>query len=104
MFSRISLISSSLNKTKYYSFKSIIRSLSTETAERGKKWAATKAMADIICTKPSVIGLGSGTTIVYAVEELKKSNLAQSVVCIPTSFQTRQLILENNLRLGTLEQ
>ncbi|KAG1463614.1 hypothetical protein G6F46_003457 [Rhizopus delemar] len=61
-------------------------------------------MADIVCTKPSVIGLGSGTTIVYAVEELKKSNLAQSVVCIPTSFQTRQLILENNLRLGTLEQ
>ncbi|KAI9276362.1 ribose-5-phosphate isomerase [Sporodiniella umbellata] len=79
-----------------------VRSLST--TEKGKQWAAKKAMSDILRSKPSVVGLGSGTTIVYAVEALKKSALAQTMVFIPTSFQTRQLLLESKLRLGTLEQ
>lgn len=70
----------------------------------GKKWAGIKAIQDLIESKPSVIGIGSGTTIVHALEYLGKSPLAETVTCIPTSFQTRQLIVSNKLRLGSLEQ
>lgn len=52
------------------------------------------------------IGIGSGSTIVYAVEHLaqkvKKDNL--SIVCVPTSFQAKQLIREHKLRLSDLEE
>lgn len=46
-----------------------------------------------------------GSTIVYAVtrlaERVKSENL--NVVCIPTSFQAKQLIMENGLTLGELD-
>lgn len=72
------------------------------------------------------LGVGSGSTIVFAVERLGKfsiqllyyhirhcvvvSNTAErvkqeklEVVCVPTSFQARQLIIDNGLTLGDLE-
>lgn len=52
-----------------------------------------------------VVGIGSGSTIVYAVnrlaERVKTENL--NITCIPTSFQAKQLIVENQLRLGELD-
>lgn len=82
----------------------IRRQLSTQSAERGKKWAGYSAMKYLIESKPLVIGLGSGSTIVYAIEYLKQnSQFAKQVVCIPTSFQTRQLILDYKLNLGSLD-
>jgi ribose 5-phosphate isomerase A len=86
------------------SFAILKRYSSTSATEKGKKWAGRKAMQDLVDCKPSVIGLGSGSTIVYAIEHLAKTQLAKKVTCIPTSFQTRQLILANNLKLGSLEQ
>jgi ribose 5-phosphate isomerase A len=80
------------------------RHSSTFSSEKGKKWAGIKAMESLIESKPSVIGLGSGSTIVYAIEHLAKTQIAKKLTCIPTSFQTRQLIIENNLILGSLEQ
>ncbi len=45
-----------------------------------------------------VLGVGSGSTIVFAVERLiervKNENL--NIICIPTSFQSRELILQGN--------
>lgn len=61
-------------------------------------------------TKPSiVIGIGSGSTIVHCVNEIRTLHQqlgSQSLIkaCIPTSFQARQLIIENNLPLGDLNQ
>ncbi|NXC21742.1 RPIA isomerase, partial [Corythaeola cristata] len=53
-----------------------------------------------------VLGIGSGSTIVHAVhrlaERVKQDNL--SIVCIPTSFQARQLILQNGLTLSDLDR
>ncbi|XP_008643338.2 PREDICTED: LOW QUALITY PROTEIN: ribose-5-phosphate isomerase [Corvus brachyrhynchos] len=53
-----------------------------------------------------VLGIGSGSTIVHAVQRLaervKEENLA--IVCIPTSFQARQLILQNGLTLSDLDR
>lgn len=77
---------------------------SSFNAEAGKKWAGTRAMQELVQSKPSIVGLGSGSTIVYAIEHLAKTKLSRTVTCIPTSFQTRQLILAHNLKLGSLEQ
>ena len=46
----------------------------------------------------SIIGIGSGSTIVYAVKYLaeKKSSIR---ACIPTSFQSQQLIIQHGLPL-----
>lgn len=72
--------------------------------ESAKKIAAEKAINEHVKDK-LVIGIGSGSTIVYAVnrlaERVKSENL--NVVCIPTSFQAKQLILNNGLKLGELE-
>lgn len=80
------------------------RHYSALSHEKGKKWAGVEAVNHILESKPSIVGLGSGSTIVYAVQHLAKTQAANSIICIPTSFQTRQLILENNLHLGSLEQ
>lgn len=56
--------------------------------------------------KPNTtIGIGSGSTVVYAVDRLKErvTNENINVFCIPTSFQARQLIINNGLVLADLE-
>lgn len=73
--------------------------------EMGKKNAAIKAVEDNI-KKNMIIGIGSGSTIVYAVEHIGKLNREKplNLKCIPSSFQSYQLIIENGLELGTLGQ
>lgn len=72
--------------------------------ENAKKIAAYKAVNEYV-QNDTVIGIGSGSTVVYAVQRLaervKEEKL--NVVCVPTSFQARQLILQNHLTLGDLE-
>lgn len=72
--------------------------------ESAKKIAAEKAINEHVKDK-LIVGIGSGSTIVYAVnrlaERVKSENI--NVVCIPTSFQAKQLILNNGLKLGELE-
>lgn len=72
--------------------------------EAAKKLAAYKAVDDCV-RNDMVLGVGSGSTIVYAVERLKERvNKEQlNIICIPTSFQARQLIIQNGLKLGELE-
>lgn len=56
--------------------------------------------------KPNTtIGIGSGSTVIYAVDRLKErvANENIKVFCIPTSFQARQLIINNGLVLCDLE-
>jgi ribose 5-phosphate isomerase A len=73
-------------------------------AEKAKKWAGQNAIKHVLERRPTIIGLGSGSTIVYAIEHLATTSLAKSAICIPTSFQTRQLILSHKLCLGSIEQ
>lgn len=81
-----------------------IRSESTMSLEAAKKLAAYKAVDDYVRDN-MVLGVGSGSTIVYAVDRLKERVEKEKlkIVCIPTSFQARQLILQNGLILGELE-
>jgi ribose 5-phosphate isomerase A len=73
--------------------------------EKGKKNAAIKAVEDNI-RKGMILGIGSGSTVVYAVEEIAKINKAENLnlKCIPTSFQSYQLIIDNELELVSLSQ
>lgn len=73
--------------------------------ELGKKNAAKKAVEENV-KKNMIIGIGSGSTVVYAVQRLGELNKEKSLnlKCIPSSFQASQLIIENGLELVSLEQ
>lgn len=76
---------------------------SSMSLEAAKRIAAAKAVDEHVRNKLK-IGIGSGSTIVYAVQRLaervKSENL--DIICVPTSFQAKQLILEHKLVLGEL--
>ena len=76
-----------------------------ELIELGKKNAAIKAVEENI-KKDMILGIGSGSTVVYAVEKIGKMNKSENLnlKCIPTSFQSYHLIIENNLHLVSLDQ
>lgn len=78
--------------------------LNFNSIEQGKKNAAYQAVDENIKNGDKV-GIGSGSTVVYAVnrlaERVKREKL--SVTCVPTSFQSRQLIIDAGLHLSDLE-
>src|SRR5579872_4877207 len=78
--------------------------------EIAKQKAAWAAVDECIAVKPNneqqVIGIGSGSTIVYAVERLGKRNAEENLnlICIPTSLQATELIEKAGLTLGDLSK
>lgn len=76
----------------------------TDAAEAGKIAAANRAVDENI-KHGQVVGIGSGSTIVFAVHRIAERNKKENLdlICIPTSFQARQLIQDNGLTLGSLE-
>ena len=63
--------------------------MASNNIESGKKAAAIKAVEDHVKNN-DVVGIGSGSTIVYSVDklaELVKSGELTGIQCIPTSFQ-----------------
>ncbi|XP_005107137.1 ribose-5-phosphate isomerase isoform X2 [Aplysia californica] len=75
-----------------------------DATEAGKMVAARRAVDENI-KKGQVVGIGSGSTIIFAVERIGERNKkeALNLTCIPTSFQARQLIQDHGLTLGSLE-
>jgi len=73
--------------------------------EQAKDKAACAAVDEFVHDN-QIVGIGSGSTIAYAVSRLAQRVKAENlkVVCVPTSFQARQLIIEHGLVLGDLEQ
>ncbi|XP_023029809.1 ribose-5-phosphate isomerase [Leptinotarsa decemlineata] len=69
------------------------------------KKAAARAAVDRHVKSGNIIGIGSGSTVVFAVERLAErvSKEALKVKCVPTSFQARQLVIQHNLPLTDLE-
>lgn len=74
------------------------------TEEQAKKNAAYMAVDENVPPNPKVIGVGSGSTVVYVAERLSQLANKADFVCIPTGFQLKLLIIENGLRLGSIEQ
>lgn len=73
--------------------------------ESAKKESAKKAVDEYVKNN-TVIGIGSGSTVVYAIERLAQrvKNEKLNIICVPTSFQAKQLIVENGLVLGDLDR
>eukprot|EP00483_Globobulimina_turgida_P006124 UN06134 len=74
--------------------------------EKAKKYAAYLAVEENVRSN-QIIGVGSGSTIVYAIDritELYTSKKLTNIICVPTSFQSEQLLLLNKLPLGNLKQ
>ncbi|MHA1946035.1 MAG: ribose 5-phosphate isomerase A [Candidatus Hodarchaeales archaeon] len=76
-----------------------------KTIEQAKKIAAELAVEENI-QKNMILGIGSGSTIIHAVRRIKAmdSKITSSIICIPTSYQSKQLLIENRLKLGSLDQ
>ncbi|KAH3663711.1 hypothetical protein OGAPHI_005112 [Ogataea philodendri] len=72
--------------------------------ENAKKQAGYAAVDQNLDPSDRIIGVGSGSTIVYVVERLGQLNTKNDLICIPTSFQAKQLIVENSLRLGSVDE
>lgn len=71
--------------------------------EGAKKLAAYKAVTDNLGNS-RIIGIGSGSTVVYVAEKIGLLANKLQFICIPTGFQSKQLIIDNGLALGTIEQ
>ncbi|XP_014824100.1 PREDICTED: ribose-5-phosphate isomerase [Poecilia mexicana] len=81
------------------------QSAAANMAEEAKKLAAYSAVDNNVQNNQAV-GVGSGSTIVYAVDRLAERVRQEklNIVCVPTSFQARQLILQHGLALSDLER
>eukprot|EP00128_Syssomonas_multiformis_P008315 Colp12_sorted_trinity150504_noHs@19418 len=83
------------------------RTLSTKMSgvEDAKRKAAYAAVDEFVKDN-FVVGIGSGSTVVYAVERIAERVKTEGLklVCLPSSFQARQLIVENNLVLGDFDR
>ncbi len=79
--------------------------MSENLIELGKKTAAEKAVEENV-KKNMILGIGSGSTVVYAVKKIAELNKDNdlNLKCIPTSFQSYQLIVENGFNLVSLDQ
>ncbi|KAG6463293.1 ribose-5-phosphate isomerase [Manduca sexta] len=93
-------------KLRYYhrNFQVLVRNLSKMSLEQAKQVAAYRAVDEFV-TDNCIFGVGSGSTVVYAVQRLAERVESENlkVTCIPTSFQAKQLIIKHNLKLGELD-
>ncbi|XKL58988.1 hypothetical protein PGB90_000004 [Kerria lacca] len=112
----LSILVQDITRTNSYLEESLLSRMSSNDLQISKKYAAEKAVRDREFKGNMIVGIGSGSTVVYvtkciaetitkinkeAENDGRKSDL--NVICIPSSFQAKQLILENNLNLGSLE-
>lgn len=106
LMSLVSAAIRSLNNFQKFNplIRRYIQNNSNMSLETAKKLAAFQAVDECV-ENNMVLGVGSGSTIVYAVERLKQRIISEklNIICIPTSFQARQLIIQNGLKLGELE-
>jgi len=74
-----------------------------EEIEIAKKKAAHAAVDEFV-TNNCIVGVGSGSTIVYAIERLSErvKNDKLKLICVPTSNQTAKLIKQHGLPLSDL--
>jgi len=73
--------------------------------ESSKRAAAYRAVDEHYPTSAKVIGIGSGSTVVYVVERIAQlpRDKTDGVVFVPTGYQSRDLIVKAGLKLGSVE-
>lgn len=65
--------------------------------ESAKRAAGEQAVEDHFDPSASHVGIGSGTTIVYVVEAIKKRSTNPQIRFVPTGYQSRQVIVQAGL-------
>ena len=75
------------------------------TVEASKRRAAYQAVEDHFDTSYKYIGIGSGSTVVYVVEAIasKGRDVTSKMIFVPTGEQSKQLIIEAGLPLGSID-
>ena len=78
----------------------------SQLVEAAKASAARAAVDNHVTAETRVVGVGSGSTIVHAVQRLAERAKEEGIrpACVPTSFQARQLILQHGLQLSDLDR
>jgi len=78
----------------------------TSEIEASKQRAAWSAVDNHVLPHHTVIGIGSGSTVPYVVERIvaQGAEANKNRVFIPTGFQSKELIVSANLRLGDVDQ
>jgi len=78
----------------------------TSQIEALKQYAAWTAVDKHVLPHHKVIGIGSGSTVPYVVERIVAQGpiVNKDRVFIPTGFQSKELIVAANLRLGDVDQ
>ncbi|KAH7411304.1 ribose 5-phosphate isomerase A-domain-containing protein [Cadophora sp. MPI-SDFR-AT-0126] len=73
--------------------------------EASKRLAAYRAVEDHFDPSYSYIGIGSGSTVVYVVEAIaaKGRDITSRMTFVPTGEQSKQLIIEAGLPLGSID-
>ncbi|KAI0997392.1 hypothetical protein K3495_g10793, partial [Podosphaera aphanis] len=73
--------------------------------EASKRRAAFRAVEDHFDNSYSYIGIGSGSTVVYVVEAIaaRGRDVTNRMVFVPTGDQSKQLIIESGLPLGSID-
>ncbi|KAI9832210.1 MAG: ribose-5-phosphate isomerase rki1 [Phylliscum demangeonii] len=73
--------------------------------ERAKRAAAYQAVSDHFDPSFTYVGIGSGSTVVYVVEAIaaRGQEVTSRMTFVPTGFQSRELIVEAGLRLGSID-
>jgi ribose 5-phosphate isomerase A len=73
--------------------------------EASKRRAAYKAVEDHFDPSYRYIGIGSGSTVVYVVEAIaeKSRDVTSKMIFVPTGYQSKQIIIEAGLPLGSID-
>ncbi|KAF1955670.1 ribose 5-phosphate isomerase [Byssothecium circinans] len=71
--------------------------MSDSAIETAKRAAAQQAVAEHFDPSAANVGIGSGTTIVYVVEAIKKASTNPAIRFVPTGYQSRQVIIKAGL-------
>lgn len=74
-----------------------------DLVEKAKKAAAYRAVDDHFPQNAKVVGIGSGSTVVYVVQRIAQRADVAGVIFVPTGFQSRQLLQKSGLIIGSIE-
>lgn len=74
-----------------------------EPVEASKRLAARQAVEDHFPHDAKVIGIGSGSTVIYAVERILERDDTDGIIFISTGFQSKELINGGGLQLGEVD-
>jgi hypothetical protein len=94
----------SLSFSSAYTIEPLTFPAPTSTVEKAKQLAAHTAVAQQFPPQAKVVGIGSGSTVVYAVEKILQMEGLREAVFVPTGFQSRELIVRAGLRLGEISE